>query len=197
MIVKTYDEIERDPEYDKYNNSEKVMENYGLLIQYAGGLGVTASTYRQFIALLTAVKGNLEGKTILDLGCGSKESPDALPRSGPYYGLHPGLCRFLHSRGIKVIGIDKADNSKESFENYSVNLIDPHALDFLPNNSVDVVNSRALIDSPTLLKGTAKVTSERGIIFPYNREDLIPNLKKQLERIVRPEGFFIYGGIDS
>jgi hypothetical protein len=61
-----------------------------------------------------------------------------------------------------------------------MDLTEKDCLGFIPDYSIDIAHACLLFSSPTLIKkyGDAKQL----------KENLIP----QLERIVRPEGFFIY-----
>lgn len=114
--------------------------------------------------------GEVKGKSILDLGCGSVNSRDE---------CEPYFSRALHEMGAKVIGIDLYDLSKEKFKGYNVDLSMPNSLDFLKDNSVDIACADAFFDSPTL----------RRVI---SGEEVFKILIPQLERIVKPEGHSIF-----
>lgn len=150
--------------------------------------------------LLFVVNGieNLRGKTLLDLGCGTVhnnygiESP--LNTDYPIHSFEPWACRLLPYLGVKTIGIDINDMEGEKFENYSVNLLEPNSLSFLPDNSVDIANSRWFFESPTLLKliyGEV-VDDESPERYIRAKEKIKGILIPQLERIVKPEGIFTY-----
>ncbi|GEM_PF-5175526 len=175
MKILTYEELARSWEYDYMvlkgtKTAEKCLEKE--LAAYIG---------RQLGTVLTAIRNprgisvldHFRGKSIIDLGCGSKNTDDGI-------GFEPDFCRLLHAIGIDVTGIDIRDNSQEEFKNRRVDLRDPHSLDFLDNHSIDVAHSKALIDSPTLL---------------VPESDLMATLVPQLERVVKPKGVFIYGDI--
>ena len=115
-----------------------VQELYGRVVSSFGRLGV------------------LEGKRILDLGCGSRTSkaPPGVTRREPasadaYTSLfEPWLCRILLSLGAKPVGVDLGDLSGESFEHYGADLGLAGALDFLPERSFDAVHDSRLFGSP-------------------------------------------------
>lgn len=148
-------------------------------------LGIEAVIDVQLARLLVVAGGSIEGLTILDLGCGSVNSED---KHGSDY--EPWLCRFLHEAGYNIIGIDLAEQKDESFEHYSTNLARRESLNFLASNSVDIANARQLFDSPTLLRllnRTEQIACDKMVGRTLTR-----HLTKQLERIVKPQGYFIY-----
>lgn len=118
-----------------------------------------------------------DGKKVLDLGCGSVDSLD----SG--FEFEPWLSRALHLYGIKVIGIDISPRIVEEwFENYCRDLMQGHSLDMLPDHSIDVAVAFALFDSPHLRKNYGD----------YGGDKLQMRLECQLERVLKPNGTFIY-----
>ena len=131
----------------------------------------------QFARILGYV-GDVKNKVILDLGCGSRHSGD----SSEYVKFEPWLCRFLHELGEKTIGIDLADLSEENFEHYSMDLSRPGSLDIIPNDSIDVIHSSGLLDSKARLLAQAN-----------NCDTLEENLLKQVPRVLKGNGLFIYG----
>lgn len=131
----------------------------------------------QLAHVLFTTSGNLEGKTILDLGCGSKD------KDGIFTVYEPWLCRTLHRLGAYSIGIDLRNNGEEDFEFCKVDLLQEDSLSFLLKDSVDVANAFSLFDSPALFR----IMEERGI-----KEDPKNILIPQLERIVKPNGYFLY-----
>lgn len=148
---------------------------------------VELSLASQLPYLLGVATGSIEGKVILDLGCGSKP----LPQDSTFYRgrrFEPWLCRALHLMGAKPIGIDIRGLSGEEFENYGVNLLDENSLGFLPDNSVNIANASWLFDSKYLYSLQSSL-KEQG--RPEDRRDLKRHLLPQLERIVKHDGVFL------
>jgi hypothetical protein len=144
-------------------------------------LDSTASTEQELNVLLTLTNGSLEGKTILDLGCGCTVP---VPIGGEHDGFdrmyEPWLCRYLLELGINHIGVDIGPNIADKFNFHRADLTEPSALDFIPSSSIDIANAHQLFDSPFLL---------HVIRFGGNLYDI---LRPQLERIIKPEGYFVY-----
>ena len=93
---------------------------------------------RQLPALLWVCEGDLVGKKIIDLGCGSRGNELA------HY--EPWLCRFLFECGIDVVGVDLVDcDEKFPFVKEDV------FLDEL-NFEGDIIHAASLFDSPRLLQ---------------------------------------------
>lgn len=120
------------------------------------------------------LNNNLKDKTILDLGCGTINY--ILGEK-----FEPWLARGLHEIGAKVIGIDKGNLNGELFKHYSIDLRNPNSLDFLKNNSIDLAGAFSLFDAPSLTH--PKETFE--LLLP------------QLERILKPEGVFIFDPLNT
>lgn len=120
--------------------------------------------------------GDIKGKRILDIGCGGKGQYTSQTsfRSRMY---EPWLCRALLELDAEPIGIDARDNSEEEFENYQRDLFEKDSLSDIPESSVDIAHAKGLFNDPSVY------------MSPTNLEDvLIP----QLERTVKPNGYFIY-----
>lgn len=122
---------------------------------------------------------NWNGARVLDLGCGS-----TIPMDGKFY---PWFCRALKELGADVTGFDLGDNSREAFDSKKIDLMQRGCLDYLPANSVDLATAFNLFDSPTLVDRFGGWDA-RGIIA----DKLMVNLKPQLERVIKPEGAFVY-----
>jgi hypothetical protein len=93
--------------------------------------------------------------------------------------------------GIDCIGIDVGNLSGETFEHHQLDLLQPGALDFIPDHSIDLANSYGFLNSPELEKrvtGTERFTDASPEASRKAEEVLFP----QLERIVKPEGYFLY-----
>ncbi|MGV8152472.1 MAG: hypothetical protein ACP5OG_05305 [Candidatus Nanoarchaeia archaeon] len=138
----------------------------------------------QLPTLLIASLGDLQNKKILDLGCGSNDP--RLEGFGDFEdrAFEPWLCRGLYELGINPIGIDYGQLDREKFEHYSLNLIEENSLKFIPDNSIDIANASGLFSSPFLHCRIHGLNTSGEKL----REILLP----QLERIVKPEGYFIY-----
>lgn len=128
--------------------------------------------------ILAMFDGNIEGKVILDLGCGSNNSRDGIVDS-----FEPWLCRALYELGASPIGIDLYISGEE-FESHSLNLLDNPSFDFLEDDSVDMVNACKFFDSPALLK---ELKYGNSTLYKFR---LL--LETGLERVVKPEGYFIF-----
>ena len=118
----------------------------------------------------------LGGKRILDLGCGSLNSlDDSYRKDGDKRKYEPWLPRILHELGAKVVGVDFATNEKEEFEHYQIDLRSSNSLSHFKEKEFDLACAFALFDSTLCINGAR----------------LFNNLLPQLERIVKPEGFFV------
>lgn len=155
----------------------KIKGNLAEKTVYFDDLGLRTTTMAQLPAILAACNGKLEGKVILDLGCGSELSVD-----GVYRPFKPWLARALHEYGVKVIGVDNQPHLGEEFEYYQRDLMKEDSLSMIDNNSVDVVNAVQLLDSPILQR-------IHGLSAHKKLEE---NLLKQVPRILKPDGTFIY-----
>jgi hypothetical protein len=125
--------------------------------------------------------GSLEGKTILDLGCGSNN-----PRiEGDIYfsdrQFEPWLCRTLKVLGANPIGMDIGPLAGEEFEHYWTELTQPDSLKIIPDNSIDLVNACQLFDSPFLKK-----------VIKVSGMELKKHLLPQIERVLKPDCYFLY-----
>ena len=131
--------------------------------------------------LLSVTNGALEGKTVLELGCGAIRGEPM--GGGEYY--EPWLCRILHELGVAVTGIDVVPSVlEEPFVAYAQNLLSDTSLDMLEDNSIDVACAFGLLTSPMLLRDLL-YTNMSALDFEV---DVI----RRLERVVKPEGTFVY-----
>jgi SAM-dependent methyltransferase len=150
---------------DKWNSQSLDPSSHTL---YTGALK------NYFPSVLDALSGNMNGKAVLDLGCGSNNTP---------FGYEPWLCRILsevsqyHRFRTRVIGVDHGDLSGEMFETHQIDLTTEN----LPfgNNTVNVATAFNLYDSPDLQNvcGTKR------------------SLENQLKKIIVPKGVFIYSPV--
>ena len=136
--------------------------------------------HNQLAHILYGISGEVRGKRILDLGCGSNQ-PELeggfLFRDSMY---EPWVCRSLHTMGANPIGVDIGDLSQEEFEHYQLNLAEPDCLATIPDRSVDFANSWQLFSSSFLRTHTN-----------IREADLRRNIYEQLERILKPEAIFL------
>ena len=132
-----------------------------------------AVVMRQLPYVLFALKGDVKGKVVVDLGCGSRKAKDNLLSN-----YEPWLCRILHEAGVMVIGVDAYDSSEE-FRFYVKDLF----LDKVDRIAdVDVVHCSSLFDSPTLLH-------KHGIDAGARLKE---KLILQCERVLRKDGVFLF-----
>ncbi|HLD98584.1 MAG TPA: hypothetical protein VI815_04625 [Candidatus Nanoarchaeia archaeon] len=204
MKIITYDKLSEkidwskkyNPGWDKPDLFRKIEEKYGLYKGYSGWHSELATIDAAF----SLVGGN---KTFLDLGCGSNSRHDTFDEVSRF--REPWLCRALSELGVKVIGIDIGNLDGEEFEHYSLNLLNENALSFLPDNSIDIAHEFQFFDSPFLhdmISITDKELAEKvkNPEIPYwsagdhskycleiTKRVLIP----QLQRIVKPDGYFV------
>ncbi|MBT3397981.1 hypothetical protein HOA55_01310 [archaeon] len=158
-------------------------EKYDILYKLIGGWSESRTGWGaaecQMGNILKLAKGSLEGRKILDLGCGSINSTGG-EYSGPgRRGFEPWLCRAMHELGIDHLGIDVGGNPGEEFNFHQADLIQPGSLDFIGDHSIDIANASMFFSSPNLAG------------MPGNRR-IWDNLLPQLERVVKQEGFFLY-----
>lgn len=133
---------------------------------------------QQQLYVLSGCVDNLEGKNILDLGCGCNYSFCGSDRNRAGQTYAPWLCRALHELGVRAIGVDRGNLNGEIFKYHGgVDLSIPRSLDFIPDSSIDVANARLLFSSPEL---------------NGNSDTLKQALLPQLERIVKSGGYFVY-----
>ncbi|OGE19452.1 hypothetical protein A3J19_02200 [Candidatus Daviesbacteria bacterium RIFCSPLOWO2_02_FULL_41_8] len=128
--------------------------------------------------IFTAAGGNIVGKRILDLGCGSNGNTIDSKEFGALF--RPWLCRTLLELGAEPIGVDFGDLNGEKFEAHSRDLSLPESLNFVPDDSVDIIHSRALHTSPQL----SELRVESG--------HLMEILNPQIMRILKPQGVFLF-----
>lgn len=127
-------------------------------------------------------KENFKDKQILDLGCGS-----ILTDEGGGHDYSPILCRILEKMSAHPIGIDvNRQSDNEKFESHIADLTDPTSLDFIPNDSCDVVVDSALSEyplSPTLEKILEKKNITEAV---FKEQHLL-----RIARVLKTGGMFI------
>ncbi len=120
--------------------------------------------------------GDVRGKKILDLGCGSMPQ-----RDGDFLGrqFEPWLCRGLHILGAHSIGIDIGKLEKELFEHYSLDLTKEGCLDFIKDHTIDLVTATFFFDSPSLHDSYGEAAHDL-------KQQLYPHIK----RVLKPHSIF-------
>ena len=180
----TYGQI-RHNGFKKYERlARDIVEKVAGLIEYKYNVKdcedespVRISLMSQLPYVLYVCNGELEGKTIIDLGCGSISKDD----QGKFCKnriFEPWLCRTLVELDANVTGIDFKKNNYELFAFYQVDLFEKR-LDFIDCFSADVVNASQLFNSPSQ-RYSSNGRNLRRILFP------------QVERILKPKGYFVY-----
>lgn len=121
-----------------------------------------------------------KGKTVLDLGCGSVNSYDNRTVCRRMY--EPWLLRALHEYGANCVGVDAGGLDGEKFKGYKINLLHEDSLAQFETHSVDIATAFAFFDSPALWSYLGRGAGE----------ETFKRIMPQLERIVKPEGFFLF-----
>lgn len=147
---------------------------------------------RHLIDVLHACGPDLEGKVILDLGCGSNgETYESRVLEREKW--KPWLCRALHAIGAQPVGIDIGSLAGEQFTHYQRDLTKKRALRGITHSSVDVVCAFSFLDSPELElcldnnrngKPTYEATS-------YARR-ILKILLPQIKCVLKPGGAFVH-----
>lgn len=153
------------------------------LTEKYGKISSTPLNNMQFkLAVLTNTLGELRGKTILDIGCGAKNSWD-YRIGGPvnterYY--DPWLCRATHELGATVFGIDGASSPNEEYTHIQENMLHfEEIMKRFKDYSIDLACAWNFFDSPSLI----------------NKKTMFKQVVRGLERKVKPEGFFVFESI--
>lgn len=177
MRIRTYDGL-RDENSLVSEEAFEIGENIFSVLGQKYGRPCTFP-YEQLSAILRASNGNLEGKKILDLGCGSKTSKDNIVSRS----FEPWFCRTLVELGAKPIGIDIEPKNGEVFEYHQADLIDS-PLAFIESSSIDIAHASDLFDSPRLYRELIKKNMD---FYKFSK-----SLKEKLQKVVKPEGIFIH-----
>jgi len=99
-----------------------------------------------FLEKFSEMLDGLEGRKILDVGCGNTSRIDS---SSAYSqkndrNYEPWFCRALQMAGGHAIGIDIGNLDTEEFEHYQDNFLNPHIYDRFDDSSFDGVLSSSL-----------------------------------------------------
>jgi len=140
--------------------------------------GMRATTY---LAVIHSLIGDVRGKTILDIGCGAKNSweyDSCSEDSREKRAYDPWLCRALHKLGANCYGIDGGDSPGEEYNHITGNLLVDltELLGTFPDNSIDLACAWSFFDSDWL----------------RDSRELFEALVRRLEAKVKPKGFFVF-----
>lgn len=151
-----------------------------LRARYNAGNSTIGSIGAYLPVVLSLLGDDAHTKKVLDLGCGAVNTLDS--EGGRDF--EPWLCRALYELNIPCIGIDYSDTvTSELFEAYERNLIKPDSLDMLRAQSIDIAVAQLLFSSPQL----ERITRYKRVI-----QQLKDNLIPQLERVLKPDGVFLF-----
>ena len=115
---------------------------------------------------------SLQGKRILDLGCGS------MPSETGGRQFEPWLCRALKELGANPVGIDVGQLDTEEFEHYQLDLSKIGALNIFPDKSFDAVNLAVFFNSPKL----------KHMIEPNDIKRIKQEIGNQVKRLLKDNG---------
>ena len=140
---------------------------------------LTKTTTISRLKLINLLLGDIKGKTILDIGCGAKQSWDydlcITGKDRRYY--DPWLCRVLQFCGAKTFGIDGGESPDEKYTHIQGNIHNFTMLtERFPNHSLDLACAWSFFDSPSLTMN----------------QETFEVIVKRLEAKVKPNGFFIF-----
>jgi len=175
-------------------------EEYSLGRKIAREPGVAEIVKQMVGRIYRAYRGftGLSGKKILDIACGSNTSkapPDIAStpfgrttnpafQEDQYTALfEPWFCRMLLEFGADPVGIDLGSLEGETFKYFQVDLGQPGALDFLPDQSFDAVQDSRLFGSPEF---TAQYPD------PADRARAAEEIWRQEQRVLKPDGIVIH-----
>ncbi len=120
--------------------------------------------------------GNFQGKNILDLGCGAKDSWNNLIKiSDQPRRWEPWTCRCLHELGANIIGIDGADSPNERYTHLKKDLYQEKVLADIPDNSLDLACAFSIFDA-----------------MPCDGRGFFDSILARLENKLKPEGIFLF-----
>jgi hypothetical protein len=150
----------------------------GLEAKY-GGRSIFVNSMAFHVAEIQYLLGDLEGKKILDLGCGSVYTTG---ESAMGRGYLPWVCRILHQLKAKVIGIDWNPQEGEEFENYKIDLYGCNSLKQFYGGDFDLACALSLFDSPSL-----------HLVHGWGAgRNLFDRMSIQLERVLKKKGIFFF-----
>lgn len=173
-------------------SSDSIMSSIGC--RHPDRERIQQSLHRHLVGIYHACGPDLEGKKILDLGCGSN--------GGTYEYDHleqtrwqPWLCRLLHAIGVRPIGIDVGVLDNEPFQHYQIDLAKEDALKAIPDASIDLVCAFSFLDSPELelrLRNWKGIAENPTYNAAYSARKVMPVLFPQIKRVLKPDGTFIH-----
>lgn len=149
------------------------------------------------LSIVTSNFTELQGKKILDIGCGAKAAstaPQEERRKGMY---EPWFARFAAVCGADVIGIDRRKSEGENFVHLQADIAKPETLQQFSDTSFDIVNSSAFLvpkkrqaaDSLGINVTAPELLSR---LSDEELELLDDAITKQVMRILKEGGYFFY-----
>src|SRR6185437_6320831 len=115
------------------------LEEYTNLPNYLA-LMIGLETHTQLLRILELLDGDVRGKAILNLGCGSRSGTEEARSFNDGARFFPWLSRILHQLKARSIGIDIGDLNDEVFEGRTIDLLQDDSLAEIPDESIDLVN---------------------------------------------------------
>ncbi len=151
---------------------------------------VAGGVRKQLEVAFNLLDGNVKGKNILDLGCGSMDD-NVEERNYMFFDQNqPWFCRVMQRLSAHAIGIDVGSLAGEEFDAHQLDLCENDALGFLEDNSIDLGISNRLFNSPELERRITGLGWGHGSHVPG--EALGEILLPQLVRVVKPGCYFTY-----
>ena len=96
------------------------------------------------------------------------------------YTFYPWICRGLFELGAHPIGIDYGSLTGEKFEHYDrVNLLLENSLSMIDDNSIDIVHTKLLYNSPQLEMMKGDTEKLKYILVP------------QIKRVLKTDGILL------
>ncbi len=181
MRILHYSDIDHERVVKCREYALSLVDSYNKHVGFISGQDrmVSALQLAHLLASLPEDDFDLHDKVILDLGCGSTQLLDG---SGSVY--EPHLVRILQNGEVCAVGFDLGDDVKaQVFPTRRVDLTDESAFDFVRNQSIDIIHSRGLVDSPAL----ERIIERRGI-----KAGLLDIHKANFERILKPNGYILW-----
>ena len=147
------------------------------------------SAINQLSQIIRYLGDDFLNKPILDLGCGSVGKTIEFNTYGVEY--HPWLCRIINELDGNITGVDIGNLSNERFDHYNINLLSNDSLKKFKDNFFDLINANLLFTSPELeFQISGKVDK---VNASANSAKLLYNhIFPEIDRVLQPEGYFIY-----
>ncbi len=148
------------------------------------------------LSLVTSNFRELQGKKILDIGCGAKARPNAIleeRRTGMY---EPWFARFASVCGAEVTGIDRRKSEGENYTHIQADIAKSDTLKTFADASFDIVNSSAfLVASQKMEDSRGLQVTAPELLGEYSDEDLDQldrDIVQEVKRLLKEGGYFFY-----